>query len=97
MDEYGITETSYFDHTAEPADQKKQRIEEEMKVNEGIQLLEDMIKRWDERITFYDSLDSIDVDPTTHPEEHLRQVIANKQTRNNLIQEKEYLITLKQK
>lgn len=96
MDELGNTETSYFDPHAEPEEQKKERQEEQGKVQEGIRLLEDMIARYDERIAFYDSIDSIKVDIKTKPEEHLRAVLANKQTKTDLIREMEYLITLRQ-
>lgn len=94
MNELGNSETSYF-IVKEPEEQKKARLEEAGKVKEGIRLLEDIIARFDKRIAFYDSLDSMDVDAMSKPEDHLRQVIANKQTKANLIAEREYLYTLR--
>ena len=94
MDELGNTESSYF-LIEEPADQKQERQDEKAKVKQGIKMLEEIIARFQERITFYDTLESIDVDIETQPEEHLRAVIAGKQTKANLMQEKDWLENLR--
>jgi hypothetical protein len=60
MDNLGNTETSYF-RVDEPVDQKKERIEEKSKARAGLHLLEDIIERFNKRIAFYNTLDSIDV------------------------------------
>jgi len=74
-----------------PEEQKREENAEKAKVQEGIQLLEEIISRWDERIRFYDSLDSINVDVDTRPAQHRETVRANKQTKANLLVEKDYL------
>jgi hypothetical protein len=94
MDELGNTESSYF-LIDEPEEQKQERRDDEAMVKQGIRMLEEIIQRFQERITFYDTLDSIEVDIETHPEEHLRAVIAGKQTKTNLMQEKEWLENLR--
>lgn len=94
MDELGNTESNYFLPT-EPEEQVKERKEEQAKVMKGIAMLEEIIERMEQRITFYDTVSSIEVDVTTHPEEHLRAVIAAKQTKENLIQEKEWIENLR--
>lgn len=93
MDDLGNTESPYF--ASEPAEQVQERKEEKAKVMKGIAMLEEIIERFEKRIAFYDTLNSIDVDASTHPEEHLRIVIANKQTSQNLTEEKEWIENLR--
>lgn len=93
MDDLGNTESNYF-LISEPEEQKQERRDEAAKIKQGRKLLEEIIARFEERITFYDTVDSIDVDIETKPEEHLRAVIAAKQTKLNLTQEKEWLENL---
>lgn len=89
MDEFGNTESSYW-VVDEPSEQKNARLNEENKIKAGRAVIDDILARLQERIDFYGSVDSIDVDASVEPEEHLRIVIANKQTRFNLIQERDY-------
>lgn len=94
MDELGNTESPYFIPT-EPEEQVQERKEEKAKVMKGIAMLEDVIKRMEARITFYDTLKSIDVDASTHPEEHLRAVLVAKGISQNLTEEKEWIENLR--
>lgn len=78
-----------------PADRKDEESEEKAKALAGMPLINDLIARFDKRIAFYDSLESIPSDVSTHPEEHLRAVLANQMAKENLRAEKEYLEGLK--
>jgi|GEM_PF-841676 len=79
-----------------PEEQKREETSEKAKAQAGRELLTELIKRWEERIRFYDSLNSIDVDVADTPEKHQLQVLANKQTKANLLTELDYLEGLKQ-
>lgn len=94
MDNLGNVETSFYAPKATP-DQVKEKIEEQSKVRAGMELLEELIERLEARATFYDTLSSVKADVTTTPEEHLRQVIANDQTKANLKLEISYFTTLR--
>ncbi len=89
MDEFGNTESSYW-VVEEPQDQKTARLNEENKLRAGRAVIDDILKRLQERIDYYSSIDSVEVDAVTEPEEHLRVVIANKQTLFNLRNERDY-------
>lgn len=89
MDEFGNTESSYW-VVEEPQDQKTARVNEENKLRAGRAVIDDILKRLQERIDYYSSIDSVEVDAVTEPEEHLRIVIANKQTLFNLRNERDY-------
>lgn len=89
MDEFGNTESSYW-VVEEPQDQKTARVNEENKLRAGRAVIDDILKRLQERIDYYSSIDSVEVDAVTEPEEHLRVVIANKQTLFNLRNERDY-------
>lgn len=89
MDEFGNTESSYW-VVEEPQDQKTARLNEENKLRAGRAVIDDILKRLQERIDYYSSIDSVEVDAVTEPEEHLRIVIANKQTLFNLRNERDY-------
>lgn len=94
MDEMGNTESSFF-IPKEPTEQIEERNEERAKVMKGMAMLEDVIARFEKRITFYDMTKSIEVDVTTNPEEHLRAVLVAKGMSENLTQEKEWLENLR--
>lgn len=94
MDEMGNTESSFF-IPKEPTEQIEERNEERAKVMKGMAMLEDVIARFEKRITFYDMTKSIEVDVTTNPEEHLRAVLVAKSMSENLTQEKEWLENLR--
>lgn len=89
MNEFGNTESSYW-VVEEPQDQKTARLNEENKLRAGRAVIDDILKRLQERIDYYSSIDSVEVDAVTEPEEHLRIVIANKQTLFNLRNERDY-------
>lgn len=94
MDELGNTETPYFQPT-EPEEQKQERSQEEAKIHAGLGVIEDMIKRFDKRIEFYQSPKAIEVDVTDDPLIHQKKVIVALTTAENITKEKEYLVSLK--
>lgn len=94
MDELGNTESPYFIPT-EPEEQVQERKDEKAKVMKGIAMLEEIIERFEKRITFYDTTNSIEVDVTTTPEEHLRAVLVAKGISQNLTEEKEWIENLR--
>ena len=91
--EYGNTESNYFNPTAttQHSDDENQ---ERATVKAALPFIEGEIARLEARITFYDTLSSVVADVSTTPEEHLRQCIANTQTKANLQEEKHYIQTL---
>lgn len=93
MDDLGNTESPYF--ASEPAEQVQERKEEKAKVMKGIAMLEEIIERFEKRIAFYDTTNSIEVDVTTAPEEHLRAVLVAKGISQNLTEEKEWIENLR--
>jgi hypothetical protein len=74
-----------------PEDRKDEESEEKAKALAGMPMITDLIAHFEARIAFYDSLESIPSDVSTQPEEHLRTVLANQMTKENLVSEKEYL------
>ena len=93
MNDLGNVETQYF--ATEPQEQKKERNEEKAKVQGGRALLLELIERWEERVKFYSSIDSIPEDVRTNPEEFMVAVNANSLTKQNIKAELEYLDSLK--
>jgi hypothetical protein len=76
-------DSSYYQVT-EPQDQQEQRREAEAKAKANRNTIQDMIARLNDRIKFYDSLESIP-DETIGDETIFRiTVMANKQTVANL-------------
>lgn len=94
MDNLGNTESRYFS-ASEPLAQQAERVRQKNKIKAASEFLDDLIKRLEERITFYDSVNSIQSDVTTTPEEHLREVITNQKTADNLRAEKGLLEGIK--
>lgn len=90
MDELYPNDGSYYQPT-EPAEQIQERKEEKGKVKEGIRLLEDVIERFEERIRFYDSVNSVPGEFRIDPAEFMHRVEANDLTKQNLIVEKTWL------
>jgi hypothetical protein len=94
MNEDGNVESPYFS-IEEPKSQKVERINEEAKARAGLKLLEDMIQRFEKRIEFYNSLEAIDVDISDDPLLHQKKAHAAQITAENLTQERDYLVGLK--
>ena len=80
----------YFTPTVPAAQQeaKEQAREEALK---QVPLLQKVLKRLDQKIAFYDSVNSIPDEVKTKPEEFMHLVTANKLTRDNLMQERSYI------
>ena len=90
MDDLYMNDGSYY-QPEEPAMQILERQEERSKATAAVPLLKDLVKRFDERIAFYDSVESIDVTMLADEKRFMRQWEANKLTKDNLILERDYL------
>jgi hypothetical protein len=75
----------------EPADQAVARKKETASTLESIAVLKNILKRLDERIEFYGSVDSIPDHVKLDVEKFLIQHNANELTRSNLRDEKEFI------
>jgi hypothetical protein len=90
----GNSETSYF-NLDEPVEQKKERKDEKAKVQGGRALLEEMIERWEEKVMFYDSVDSIPSEVRGDAQKFMLTVNVNALTKQNLLGELNYLEALR--
>lgn len=81
----------FFGIPTEDIEQTQSRETEKAKVFNALPLMTDILARFDERITFYSSIDSIDSSLLTDPEAFMHTVTANKLTVQNLTAEKNYL------
>ena len=79
---------TYF---AQPREQAIGRVKEKAKVLQGMDLLQDMIIRLEERIEFYGKTTSIPDAVRTNPTEFMAVSNSYSLTAKNLITEKEYL------
>ena len=79
----------------EPVEQKKERNLEKSKVMAALPLINELIERIQKRITFYDTVSSITVDAGVESGEFLRQWHANQQTKANLEEEREWIVSLR--
>lgn len=75
----------------EPQEQATARQKEKANTLEALPILKDLLRRLDQRIAFYGSVDSIPEEVKTKPEEFLVVHNANQMTRDNLRSEKEYI------
>lgn len=94
MDNQGNSETTYFG-IQDDVTTVSETTQERAMVKAALPLIDELLDRLQARITFYDTLNSIEVDLETDPEAYIRQHIANAQTKANLELEKQYLETLK--
>lgn len=83
-----------FFQPAQPEDQVKEEQIERAKAKSAIPMLKEIVSRFDTKIAFYDSLDSIDVGIDTDPATFQKIHAANRLTRDNLKAEKHYLESL---
>ncbi len=90
QDDLYPNDSSYF-IPREPADQSVGRQKEKAKTLESKSILEDMVKRLEDKIAFYYSVESIDDDVKTKPDEFMHLYSAYKLVRDILISEKEYI------
>jgi hypothetical protein len=89
-------EGTYF-HVTEPEEQKQEENAERAKAQQGMEMLEELIARMENRITFYDSTKCIQVDIDTNLSRFKEAYQAAQMTKQNLIQEKEYMEGLRDK
>lgn len=60
-------------------------------VLQQVPLLKKVVKRLDQKIAFYDSVNSVPDEVKTKPEEFMHIIAANKLTRDDLMQERSYI------
>lgn len=94
MDDLYPRDGSFY-QPEEPEAQVKEKAEERARVKSAMPMLNDLIKRFDERIAFYGSIDSIPADLTKSPASFQRLVAANRLVKDTLVSEKEYLEVLR--
>lgn len=73
----------------------KQKSDEEAKLQATLAqlpLLQETVDKFDERIAFYDSVNSVPDEVTTDPEAFMHVIAANKLTRDNLIAERDIIL-----
>lgn len=85
------TSTRYF-FPKEPVQQAKDKEAEIKQTLEELPLLNTVVQHLDERIAFYDTLESIQVPIDTDPATFQKVVEANKLTVKNLKAERSYII-----
>lgn len=78
---------TFFNFTAKG----KAEEQEETAIREARDVLIEILKRLDERIAFYKSIDAIDDEITANPEMLTHTITANKLTAANLQQEREVI------
>lgn len=78
----------------EPKDQILARKKEKAKTMEGLAVLKDMIKRFDQRIEFYNTIDSIPMDVRAEADTFLIAFHTNQMVRDTLQDERDYIIGL---
>ena len=76
---------------AEPKDQIDEKNQEANEVLSALPLINEMLERFNQRIAFYSSVDSIPEEVQTKPDEFMHVATANKLVKDNLEQEKNYL------
>jgi len=84
---------NYFNGT-EPTKQKVARTKEKANTLQALPVLKDLLKRLDERIQFYGSIEAMPDEVKTSPTKFMNWHNANELTRANLIAEKEYIESL---
>ena len=87
-------DSSYFDPFSEPTEQRIARSKEKAQTLEAVSVLEDLLERLDKRIEFYNSVEAVDESVLDEPERFMHWIAANKQTRVNLISEREWMQSL---
>ena len=75
----------------EPRNQQLLNQMENVQVVKALPLIQDIIKRFEERVSFYGSIDAVPEDVLTLPDEFMHLVAANKLTKSLLQAELEYL------
>ena len=87
--------STYFNFGREPKEQIIERKKERAKTLEKQDILKEILNHLDKRIAFYTSVDSITNDVLDDPDKFMHQYSANLLTRDNLMSEKEWILSLK--
>lgn len=80
-----------FSPFTEPQEQTRDRQKEKAKVMEALKLSDEILGRLDERIAFYDSVDSIEVELSEDSEKFVRAWKVAQEIKQILLTEKEWL------
>lgn len=75
----------------EPQEMRVERQKEKAKVLEAKKLSEEILDRYDDRIAFYDSVDSIDASIRSNEEKFLRAWVVNREVKSILQAERDWL------
>lgn len=94
-DDMGNIESSYFS-VGEPLERKQERQAEKAKVQGGRELLLELIERWETKIEFYQTIDSIPAEVRADSSKFMLAVAANDLTKRNLQAELDYLTALQE-
>jgi hypothetical protein len=89
-----LQNSTYYNPTA-PAEAKQEERKEKGMVLSAMPLIEDMIKHLEERIHFYETVDSIPAEVRTDTRLFMLRVEANDLAKENLKSEKEYFEQLR--
>lgn len=81
----------YFTPTI-PTPQRQAKEQAREEVLSQVPLLRKVLKRLEQKIAFYDSVNSVPDVVKTKPEEFMHIIAANTLTRNNLQQERSYIL-----
>lgn len=84
--------TYYFPR--EPQDQVLARKKEKAQTLEGLTVLQDLLKRWEDKITYYSSVKSITEEVKRDPAAFMHEVAGNAVIVEILEAEKEYITEL---
>jgi hypothetical protein len=95
-DEYPNDGSTYY-ALSEPENQKQEASDEKAKVMPALEFIEIAISRLEERIKHYQSVNAIEVDIDTKPDEFMHAYKAAQLTVTNLTQEKDYYVGLRDK
>lgn len=85
----------HFQAIPRSEEQERQENVQKAKVLGALPLIDDILARFDARIKLYDSVSSITVDPNQEPEAFMRLFMTGQATKQNLIQERIWLASLR--
>lgn len=89
-DDLGLQQGDYYT-APQPKEQSYEEFETRAKVKAAKPFFEDILRHFTDRIKFYDSIDSIQVDIDEDPEIFQKVHAANKLVKQSLINEKEMI------
>lgn len=94
MEDDDVTNNNSYFLPREPQDQIIARKKEKASTLEAIGVLTDMLDRMNKRIAFYDSVSAMPDELKTDPTKFMNMHNANQMTRDNLINERDWISDL---